>query len=104
MLAKKGEPSARPTASAILDSVPSDLTLGDQIGKGSYGSVYSAMFVGRRVAVKAVPVEDGEDGDALRGELQTEIKMLKECDSQWDASAAASSGPQASCTWPSTFM
>ena len=53
MLAKKGEPTARPTTSAILDSVPSDLTLGDQIGKGSYGSVYSAMFVGRRVAVKA---------------------------------------------------
>ena len=62
---------------------PSDLKLGAQIGRGSYGSVFAAMYGDRCVAVKAVPTEDSAEGDALKGELQAEIKMLKECDSQW---------------------
>ena len=62
---------------------PSDLKLGEQIGRGSYGSVFTATYGDRRVAVKAVPTEDSAEGDALKGELQAEIKMLRECDSQW---------------------
>ena len=63
---------------------PSVLTLGEQIGRGSYGSVFTAMYGDRRVAVKAVPTEDSAEGAALKGELQAEIKMLKKCDdSQW---------------------
>ena len=56
---------------------PSVLTLGEQIGRGSYGSVFTAMYGDRRVAVKAVPTEDSAEGAALKGELQAEIKMLK---------------------------
>ena len=68
---------------AMIAACPSDLKLGEQIGRGSYGSVFTAMYGDRRVAVKAVPTEDSAEGDALKGELQAEIKMLKECDSQW---------------------
>ena len=67
----------------MIAACPSDLKLGEQIGRGSYGSVFTAMYGDRRVAVKAVPTEDSAEGDALKGELQAEIKMLKECDSQW---------------------
>ena len=81
--ASRASTMAPPSVDAISESVPSDITLGEQIGRGSYGSVYVARHGGRQVAVKAVPVEEGDDGDALKGELQTEIKMLKECDSQW---------------------
>ena len=68
---------------ALAESIPSDLQLGDQIGKGSYGSVYTAQYGQRQVAVKAVPLENSAEGDALDRELQTEIKMLKKCDSEW---------------------
>lgn len=60
-----------------------ELALGDQIGRGSYGSVYTATYGDRHVAVKAVPLEDSTEDDGLHKELQQEIKMLKECDSQW---------------------
>ena len=58
---------------ALAESIPSDLQLGDQIGKGSYGSVYTAQYGQRQVAVKAVPLENSavlsavgvEDGGRL---------------------------------------
>ena len=63
--------------------VPSMINLLHQLGRGSYGSVYAATFNGQSAAVKAVPLEPNSDGAALANELQTEIKMLKKCDSEW---------------------
>ena len=76
--------SSLSTASSVstLD-VPSDITLIEQVGRGTYGSVFSADYLGRRSAVKAVPIEAGPDGKALCKDLQREIKMLKTCDSEW---------------------
>lgn len=70
------------SSSSTLD-VPSNITLFEQVGRGSYGSVYSAEYMGRRAAVKAVPVEAGAEGKALSAELEQEIKMLRSCDSDW---------------------
>ena len=67
---------------AALD-VPSDIVLHDQVGRGSYGSVYAATFCGRRAAVKAVPVEPGPDGRSMCSDIQGEIKLLRSCDSDW---------------------
>ena len=59
--------------------MPSDILLGDQVGRGTYGQVFAASFLGRPAAVKAVPVELNADG-RRSSELQREIKMLKTCD------------------------
>ena len=66
----------------MLD-VPSDILLIEQVGRGTYGSVYAAEYRGQRAAVKAVPVEAGPDGSSMCADLQREIKMLKTCDSEW---------------------
>ena len=74
--------SSTSSGNPALD-VPSDILLLEQVGRGSYGSVYSAEYMGRRAAVKAVPVEPGPDGKSLCADLQREIKMLRGCDSEW---------------------
>ena len=70
------------SAASTLD-VPSDITLLEQVGRGSYGSVFSAQYLGRRAAVKAVPVEPGAEGKGLCDDLRQEIQMLRACDSDW---------------------
>ena len=75
--------SSNRSASSSRSDVPSDILLGDQVGRGTYGQVFAASFLGRPAAVKAVPVELNADGRSLCSELQREIKMLKTCDSAW---------------------
>ena len=81
-MSARGSSASSASHSALLD-VPSDITLLEQVGKGSYGSVFSAEYMGRRSAVKAVPVEPGPDGKSLCADIQREIKMLRSCDSDW---------------------
>jgi serine/threonine protein kinase len=74
--------NASSSSAAALD-VPSDILLLEQVGRGSYGSVFAAEYLGRRSAVKAVPVEPGPDGKSLCADLRREIQMLRTCDSEW---------------------
>ena len=79
----RAQSAASASSTAATLDVPSDILLLEQVGRGSYGSVFSAEYVGRRAAVKAVPVESGPDGKSLCADLQREIKMLRSCDSDW---------------------
>ena len=78
-------PSSLPPSSsalAVLD-VPSDIVLGHKLGSGSFGSVYAGTFQGHPAALKAVPIEATSDGAALSGEIQSEIRLLKQCNTEW---------------------
>ena len=79
----RAQSAASASSTAATLDVPSDILLLEQVGRGSYGSVFSAEYIGRRAAVKAVPVESGPDGKSLCADLQREIKMLRSCDSDW---------------------
>ncbi len=68
--------------SAMPNDVPSELTILSLLGRGSYGSVYAAQFRGRNAAVKAVPLE-GSDGSEMCADLENEVRMLRECDSEY---------------------
>lgn len=74
--------ASQSSAAAPMD-VPSNIILSEQIGRGSYGSVFAAQFCGRRAAVKAVPVEPGPDGRSMCEDIQREIKLLKSCDTDF---------------------
>ena len=64
---------------ALVDA-PKEFELGEVIGKGAYGAVYAARYTGRLAAVKALPIEEGEDGASMVEELNGEIKRLRGCD------------------------
>jgi len=51
-----------------------EVTLGEQIGKGTYGSVYKADMGGKVVAVKLLPLLGGN-----AAEVMAEIRMLQRC-------------------------
>ena len=72
--------STSSSTSSSLD-VPSDVQLVEQVGRGTYGSVFAAHFQGRLAAVKAIPFEAGPDGRSLAADIQKEIRMLSKCDS-----------------------
>ena len=74
--------SSTTSSTSALD-VPSAIILGEQIGRGTYGRVFAAEYLGKKAAVKAVPVEPGPDGQSLCADLQREIRILKKCDSPW---------------------
>ena len=71
------------TGTAYQLDVPSALQLYDQIGKGSYGSVFSARYQQRLAAVKAVPIEPGPDGKEMSLEIRREMELLGKCDSEY---------------------
>lgn len=53
------------------------------IGSGSYGRVFSAadrFLAGAAVAIKSIPLEELDDGEAARAELAREADVLRRCD------------------------
>lgn len=78
----RGSSGNSPSTISQLE-LPSEIEIYQKIGSGSFGSVFAGTFQGNATALKVVPIEPTADGVALSGELQSEIKLLKQCDSKW---------------------
>ena len=80
---RRGRTSTASSGISPTLDIPSAIILYEQVGRGTYGSVFAAEFQGRHSAVKAVPIEAGADGQAASAEMQREIKLLRGCNSKW---------------------
>ena len=59
--------------SAATADCPKQLLIVEQIGRGSYGAVFKALYDGSQiVAAKAVPLDAASDSTGLSGDLQNE--------------------------------
>ena len=68
--------------SAATADCPKQLLIVEQIGRGSYGAVFKALYDGSQiVAAKAVPLDAASDSTGLSGDLQNEVALMRECDS-----------------------
>ena len=68
--------------SAATADCPKQLLIVEQIGRGSYGAVFKALYDGSQiVAAKAVPLDAASDSTGLSGDLQNEVALMRQCDS-----------------------
>ena len=80
--ARSGMAEASDVISAATADCPKQLLIVEQIGRGSYGAVFKALYDGSQiVAAKAVPLDAASDSTGLSGDLQNEVALMRECDS-----------------------
>ena len=70
----------------LFKTKPKRLSIGSEIGRGSFGTVHAAEMAGRPVAVKKIHRQllraDGEQGDAVVSDFAKECQLLEGCEDQ----------------------